>query len=438
MNSWFLELLKCPTCNGKITYDNDRLECAFCSFVYPCTNNVPFIFKKDEYINFANILAEQLGIKNTDAVVNALSSSLEYIHLDQSIAVESSNILDRYPALVNYYNKSANGSLANELFFCECEYFNNLFNPGQSSYRTFRIYNNSNEELESTGLNPYYISYKITSNDGIVTYGPRSKFPINLLPGKSLSVPLLIEAPINHGEYTIVVLVVKEYVKWYNESPIYTGVFKVGSYRLDNPPEVIPHLGYFDFDSDLKACKSIYFSAIEILRYSQGSKNLNICEVACGSDPQTLRHYMQGTKVVATDISYTQTQLASLSIRDQSQINSTNYSFIASQVLELPFFDNSFDCIVISAALHHFTDITMVLRYLSRILKDTGLLVIMREPCKVCPYDEKYIEELKNGFNEQQFEIEEYYTMFERSGYEVLKHRIDFDCSYKAILKKAV
>ncbi len=61
----------------------------------------------------------------------------------------------------------------------------------------------------------------------------------------------------------------------------------------------------------------------------------------------------------------------------------------------------------------------------------------MREPCKVFPEDEMFLQELRNGFNEQQFELEEYDEMFRRAGLERRYEQIDYECSYKTILQRS-
>jgi hypothetical protein len=54
----------------------------------------------------------------------------------------------------------------------------------------------------------------------------------------------------------------------------------------------------------------------------------------------------------------------------------------------------------------------------------------------VNPADLNYLRELQNGFNEQQFEIEEYFWMLEQSGFILVSARVDFGGSLKLIAGK--
>lgn len=112
-----------------------------------------------------------------------------------------------------------------------------------------------------------------------------------------------------------------------------------------------------------------------------------------------------------------------------------NYAFAAANIFEPPFQKETFDVVVISAALHHFADTVIALRHMSNLLCPGGTVVLLREPGKVVPDDATYIRELADGFNEQQFELAEYDVMFERT-HLVPLYELDFECSYKAIVQK--
>jgi hypothetical protein len=94
--------------------------------------------------------------------------------------------------------------------------------------------------------------------------------------------------------------------------------------------------------------------------------------------------------------------------------------------------------VVVCAALHHFSNIVSALQTLKSLLVPGGKLVLLREPGKVVPEDETYINELENGFNEQQFELAEYETMFKRASLKIRHHQLDFECSYKVILEDSL
>jgi ubiquinone/menaquinone biosynthesis C-methylase UbiE len=159
-----------------------------------------------------------------------------------------------------------------------------------------------------------------------------------------------------------------------------------------------------------------------------------VLEVACGSDPLTLRHYHAGSRVIASDLSFPQAQLGSLVQCARGNAPPQSFNFVAADVFHAPFKPASFDVVVICAALHHFSDTAAALATLKKFLKPGGRLVLLREPGKVCADDATYIRELESGFNEQQFELPEYDVMFERAGLSLVYEQLDFECSYKAIL----
>ena len=318
------------------------------------------------------------------------------------------------------------------------EYFNTEFSPSQKTYRSIRIKNHTGSVLSSKGPEPFFLSYWLIDKDGKkIGEGPRSPFPVPLEHDSELTVPLLIEAPSRLGQFSIRVMLVQEAVRWFIDCPILERSIMIRERRSGSGgAKLVPHEGFFDFNKDIKYCGNLIQMAHGMHMSSESfNKQFLVGEVACGSDPQILRHPISGSRVVAIDVSYDQLQLAAL--RYISEKNSKeSIQFICCDAEKAPLKEKIFDMIIISAALHHFTDLVKALLEFKRMLADHGQILIMREPCKVAPNDPVYINELKNGFNEQQFEIEEYETIFERAGLTVIYHEIHFECSYKAILRK--
>jgi len=164
-------------------------------------------------------------------------------------------------------------------------------------------------------------------------------------------------------------------------------------------------------------------------------RDVQILEMACGHEPISLRFYRPNTHVVACDLAFPQVQLGALMFEKIDKAAFENSVFAAADIFDLPLRPSSFDVIVISAALHHFADIVEALRIMSNLLRPEGAIVLLREPGKYSPDDPTYIKELLNGFNEQQFDLPEYDVMFERSGLQLVYEQLDFECSYKAVLR---
>jgi len=433
MHTWMHALLKCVSCGSSDLESGPGIRCRACGSEYPLNNNVPLMLPPASYIDVVDSISQQyLGV-DKESINVAVGSALRYRVNDRVLRGEFQNIADRYiPAGVSGNSTPGNNNNSAVLI---CEYFNPLFRPQESSYRSFRIRNNSTFAYASSGNQPFHISYMLYNMDGsLASEGPRSRLPIPVEPGMELTVPVRIDAPHTAGEFRISVMLVQEHVKWHSEHPIFEGKIQVGTgskfrERLLEPP----HKGYFDFDEDLNQCSSFIKNVFSEIP-SSTSQPLNVLELACGSDPQMIRHFQKNTRVTAVDLCYPQIQLASLKYNVSQPADCENFAFICADAFHAPFRDHQFDVVAISAALHHFVDLTQALIVMRRLLKPEGRIILLREPGKVAADDPTYIEELSNGFNEQQFELEEYEVMFERAGLKVANHQLDFECSYKASL----
>ena len=435
---WLDVMLKCPECqHSELERESDAFRCTACDAHYPIVNRVPMLLKPSTMVDAAKVISSQLSGIDPEAVQLAFGTALRYRLHDRTLRDEFTQIVERYAKVFDAYEARNPTVEKPQSFSLITEYFNKTFVAGNKTYRSFRFTNNTNMRLATTGDKPFNLSYKLIDPSGREIEGLRSSFPVPLLPGRTMTIPLCIEAPLICGEYHIRVLIVQEFVGWYERMPIYDGTMVVmpaeeAERRLVTPP----HSGYFDFDEDLAQCGRILQRAIAMIRAeSHEVDDVAVLEMACGNDPQTLRHYQNGTNVVACDLAFPQVQLGSLAHDKRGDVETNRYAFTAADVFNAPFRPRSFHIVVVCAALHHFSDIVAALQSLRTLLVIGGKLVLLREPGKVFPEDETYINELANGFNEQQFELAEYRTMFERSELSIRYHQLDFECSYKVILE---
>lgn len=436
--SWLDSLLRCPECNASALSRTDiNFSCGCCSAEYPVVNAVPLLIKPSMMVDAARLIGTQYDHLNPEDVQAAFGTALRYRLKDKTLRDEFSGILDRYAVLFDTdagAQEASSGLPVQPLV----DYFNPEFEAGRAAFRSFRFRNGSAVPFGTEGEKPFHVSYVITDADGNRTDGVRSRFPVPLLPGRDMTVPVRIAAPTAAGEYEIKVMVVQEYVRWYDDAPVYEGRMSVRTEHGRAASLVVPaHEGHFDFEQDLANCGAILREAVAAARAQTGEAEVTILEVACGSDPQALRYFQPGTRVVACDLAFPQVQLGALA-QARKGVDPGAYAFASTDVFNAPFKPKSFQIIVICAALHHFTDIVEAFRQLKMLLADGGRIVILREPGKVFPEDPTYIAELANGFNEQQFELAEYETMFQRSGLRIDYHQLDYECSYKAILASAI
>ena len=433
---WFRPMLQCVACKSvDLDISADRFQCGKCGARYPVSNGVPMLLDPSSYVDTAATLAGIYGGGVPENMEKALGTALRYRMNDTTLRGEFSQIIDRHTALFKDIVTPAPAGA--RLFELKAEYFNPRFAPGESSHRSIRIRNNSDLTLASTGANPSHLSYYLLDPDGVRApiEGGRSKFPVALKPGYELTVPLKVTAPATPGRYLIRVLVVQEWVRWFDDCPVFEGVVEVAETGAIFP-EIVrnPDNGYFDFDGDLAQCGVVIQRAVDHVRGSSRDGKPIALELACGSDPQSLRHFQAGTNVVACDLCFPQVQIAAINFAHASPLPPNDYFFVSADVFAPPFREGSCDVVMISAALHHFTDVTDALKRMRLMLRPGGVVVLLREPCLVAAEDPGFLMELENGFNEQMFELSEYETMFTRAGLKPVYHQIDFKCSYKGIL----
>jgi|GEM_PF-4338209 len=432
---WMENLLVCVQCgNDGLTEMRDEFVCCKCKSRFPVVNRVPMFLRQSSMTDAAAAIAESLGGVKVEDVERAFGSALRYRMDDLWLRTEYSHIVERYSLRENQEKTEKETPTNTGHIRLLVEYFNPTFEKTVESYRSFRIRNETGQLLTSEGERPFHISYWLTNSTGERREGVRSRFPVPLFPGEDLTVPVRFKAPEVTGDYKVSVMLVQEFVGWDESFPIYSGVLTSVDVLPERKLVRSPHNGAFVFDTDLEYCRKILTMAAETVRIGSGSDPLTILEIACGSDPQTLRHYQSNSNVIACDLAFPQVQLASLSWAKRGGISVERYAFASADVFNPPFRRNSFDLVVVCAALHHFTDATAALAKLVALLKRTGKLVLLREPGKMAVDDPIYIKELKSGFNEQQFELAEYDVMYKRAGLTPVYEQLDFECSYKAIL----
>jgi len=107
-------------------------------------------------------------------------------------------------------------------------------------------------------------------------------------------------------------------------------------------------------------------------------KDSLVLEIACGNRADSLEIAQAGKKVIATDISSKALQLAS-SLAKKMNVDD-KITFIQADAEYLPFADNSFDGVLISAAFHHLENSEKGLAEMKRVVKGGGYIILGVEP----------------------------------------------------------
>lgn len=103
-----------------------------------------------------------------------------------------------------------------------------------------------------------------------------------------------------------------------------------------------------------------------------------ILELACGVRCEGIEFALQGKKVYETDISEVAVRKAQEIYRELGIENQGR--FIRCDAEELPFEDNFFDAVLISAAFHHLPNMHRALEEMKRVVKSRGLVILGVEP----------------------------------------------------------
>ena len=294
-----------------------------------------------------------------------------------------------------------------------------------------RLQNSGKFPISSQGSTPVMISYHWHSTDrdcsNVIEH--RTPLPIELMPGRQITLPMLIESPQEAGKYELELCLVEEHVSWHEINSIRIPIEVVTQSLPDLTScwqKIAPVDTYSYHDDHLRGI-SLLKSHLKTLNQA----SLKILEIGGNASPMLL--YDFPGQLYNIDIDVHGLQIGHL------RSHCGNLTFICADAHIIPFPDNYFDCITIFASLHHFPDLRVTLRSLATKINSEGFLAIMCEPVGH-PYgtsfDPLFVEELLKGVNEQSFSLAEYALIFQDAGLITDKIIVD-GSSIKAFLKKS-
>jgi SAM-dependent methyltransferase len=134
------------------------------------------------------------------------------------------------------------------------------------------------------------------------------------------------------------------------------------------------------------------------------SINKNVLDVACGEGYGSQMLSMVANKVVGVDINDETIAKA------KQKYKETNLEFQTSNISELPFTDHHFDTVISFETIEHITHPEEALKELSRVVKDSGKLIIST-PNKLVYSDER---DYVNQYHEHEFYLDEFIQMLRK------------------------
>jgi SAM-dependent methyltransferase len=292
--------------------------------------------------------------------------------------------------------------------------------------------------IDSQGISPIYLSYHWCSLEGemVIYDGERTALPIVLLPGRRITLPMLIQVPAVLGDYRLQICLVQEQVAWL-EADAAEIVIQVVA-----PADRLTLTDCWHQDQILMNYYDDHQYAIGLVKQQLATIDAvapHLLEIGGNACPMLQCGFLG--HLYNLDIDVQGLQLAHLSNQHQN----LDMTCICGDVDRIPFGDSSLDGVVMFATLHHFVDPAYTLRMLAQKIRPQGFIAVLCEPVGhyYCPQktdpavcmDAEFLEALRLGVNEQTFSLDEYAAIFHRSGLVATKVEVN-GTSLKAFLTR--
>jgi ubiquinone/menaquinone biosynthesis C-methylase UbiE len=163
---------------------------------------------------------------------------------------------------------------------------------------------------------------------------------------------------------------------------------------------------------------------------------VSILEIGGGIHPTGHALAQRGHRVVSADISHSQSILGALYFRTKMPELDERLAFVSCEGAVLPFADGAFEGVMLFAAFHHFADPVALLREAMRVTTPEGFIYLACDSCFPETSREDYLNDLRDGINEQIWTLPEFAAYFREAGLAVAQARIDH-ASLKVVLLKA-
>lgn len=444
-------IYKCLSCNNdSLIEQSDSYCCNKCGAQYHIMFGVPLFLKgvniipsnykltiesAEQICNFTNLSRNEIVLKTLQEIF-----TYNYHFNDLNLDAENNYFFNRVPLPENMKRLSLKNNQEKHPINLNIRFsFISHFIPTQMSCKqlltkNIRLINRCNSIISSKVCNPIMISYCWYNYEGAVKIGGSRKtpLPIDLFPGRAITIPLLICTPDEPGLYKLEVFLDND------EGRLLDGnILNIDIQIQKKKNKELPKFwkktkkpqDTYNYQEDHRNDQELVFKKVR--RYIKSfSKNIRILEVGGCCNPM-----MRGIEadIYNIDIDVQTLQIGQLSVTDPQE----RLQFIAADVCELPFVEHCFDFVVMFSSLHHFVNPDKVLKYLTRFLKPGGLMAIMCEPVGYYidgKVSTEFIKELEHGINEQIFTAKEYHEMFTNANLYPEEVIIDRG-SLKAILK---
>lgn len=290
--------------------------------------------------------------------------------------------------------------------------------PASRFSMNMRLENLGGSTLSSTGAQPVLLAYHWIDANGVSIEGHRTPLLDDLLPGRSISIPVFFSTPEEEGKYTLSVRALQEGVAWLNPTVDFEVEVASSATSIDDPDwnRTGKHFEYMDD----------HFEAVRVLgEWRDQLFNRTVeCVVELGGNANPMIDRFDAPRKFNVDIDPYGMIIGNMVRQDSG----SSVEFIVADGMALPMASKSVDMLVMFATFHHFPDPIGLLSRLSEFVADDGLICLMCEPIGHVHRDtlpEEYLGEIRKGVNEQSFALWEYKQMFDKADLRVAAAQID-------------
>jgi SAM-dependent methyltransferase len=424
--------LRCPHCRGRLEASGDALLCARCRTPYRAFNGVVDLF---------GLVGSGTGVDPAPAVAIAgpVMHALE-LHDDDAPAVR--DILAR-TALVTSSNAEFDAEIRDlaDRFGIEAEpdsaplattrlhappdplglvvdrhYVPASIAPSMRLTCNVRFRNAGTRTLFTSSEPPVTVGFRWFDSLGSLVPLPehRTRFPIDIVAGRAITLPVDIVTPDEPGTYTLLTCPVVEHQRWATECgiaiPVQVGPARgIDSAMLDLQPDASP----CDYATDHEVAREMLGEAIASLPHAA----VRLLEIGGGAAPQS--SWFGVPQVVNVDINLPLLELGALYYARNAPANvAESVAFLCADANNLPFEDETFDVVVMFSTLHHFAAPEALLAECRRVVRHDGIVAVLCEPVSSTLEADVTLRDLRKGINEQVFTVPEYLRIFAAAGLE--------------------
>jgi len=291
--------------------------------------------------------------------------------------------------------------------------------PETCSSVNVRLENFGKTTLCATGPQPFRLSYHWIDEHGFKVEGRRTELLDDILPGRSLTLPLFFDTPKTLGRHRLSISVVQEGVRWFDHSTIEFDIeIGKGSATVDDPKWKKTDQS-FDYTGD-------HFEGVRLVEEWRDTLfNRPVRHVVeLGGNASPMIDFIAAPHKHNIDIDPYGMIIGNLT---RAKSDST-VRFVVADGMALPLRPRSIDMLVLFATFHHFPDPIRLLSRLSDFVADDGLICLLCEPIGHVHIDtltDDYLREIRRGVNEQSFQLWEYQQMFTGANLNPIAAQID-------------